>query len=212
MKERKKPHTLELSARAAFSWGLCFFLLLAWIFVLGIFVGRGFIPDEVRSTSQLKAQITKLEQKLGHGKSAQPVIPDEPFEDPKLQFYEDLSTKKEAVARRSLAERAGKKDENSNMVKQKKAKKPIVEKKSPPPKGGFTIQLASLGIKDKAKALVKKLTAKGYEAYYYEARVKGKPHYRVSCGRFKTVEAARRFAQKIFKSEGINGFVLRIKE
>lgn len=210
-RERKSPPALELSARAAFSWGLCFFLLLAWIFVLGIFVGRGFVPDGVKSTSALKAQIAKLQQKPGNGKSQQPVVgPEEPFEDPKLAFYEDLSTKKEAVARRSLAERNGKQAENSNRMQERKAKKPAVEKEPPPSEGKFTIQVASLGVQDKAKALVGKLSAKGLEAYYYQARIRGKPYYRVNCGRFRTAEEAKRFARKILKSEGINGFVLRI--
>jgi len=212
-KRRKKSHAIELSAKAAFFWGLCLFFLLAWIFVLGIFVGRGFVPDGVQSISELKSQITKLQKMLGHGDSTELDSVKKPFEDPKLAFYENLSSKKKEVARKSLSNKRGKKQKKSTLQEGKLAKKSTNKSKAVlRTEGKFTIQLASLGVQEKASHLVKKLAAKGYPAYYYEVKVKGVRRYRVRCGRFETTEQAKRFAQKLLRAEKIKGFVLRMKK
>lgn len=211
-KNRGKSHAIELSAKAAFFWGLCLFFLLAWIFVLGIFVGRGFVPNGLQSISQLKAQIAKLQGLIGHDDSSRSEIPQRSFEDPKLAFYENLSTKKKAVTR-SQPSPDRKPSQKSPIEKgNDKAKKQATQEKTEIPAGSFTLQIASLGVQEKAKALVATLTTKGYPAYFYEVTVKGSLRYRVRCGSFKTAEKAREFAQELFKAEKIKGFVLRAEK
>lgn len=212
-KKRRKSHAIELSAKAAFFWGLCLFFLLAWIFVLGIFVGRGFVPNGMQSISQLKAQISKLQGLIGHKGSSNPETPKRSFQDPKLAFYENLSTKKKAVAR-SQPSSDGKKLRKKRVVQgENKAKKPATRENTPVhTTGSFTVQIASLGVQERAKALVKTLTTKGYPAYFYAVKVKGTPRYRVRCGSFKTAEEAKGFARELFKAEKIKGFVLRAEK
>ena len=76
---------------------------------------------------------------------------------------------------------------------------------------GYTVQLASMEEKRKAEKMIEKLLAGGYDAYFYEAEVKGKIFYRVRCGRFPTKAGARRHAQKLAKETGLKGFVSRIE-
>jgi acyl-CoA synthetase (NDP forming) len=212
-KGRRKGHAIELSAKAAFFWGLCLFFLLAWIFVLGILVGRGFVPDGVQSISELKAQIAKLQGLIGHGDSSKSETPTKSFEDPKLAFYENLSKKKKAVARDQLTSDRQKKPNKPVAHREESGKKKTGQGPEVAQAGGkFTIQIASLGIQKKAEAFVRKLTAKGYPAYYYEVRVNGSSRYRVRCGSFKTAEEAKGFANELFRAEKIKGFVLRAKK
>jgi SPOR domain len=209
---QKKPHTLTLTARASFFWGLCLFFLLAWIFVLGILVGRGFIPDGVKSISELKAQIARLQGMLLHNKAPEPEPAKTNFEDPKLAFYEDLSIKKKEVARRGQSmEETRKEGEPKAVSHEKKMVQPPSQKKTPSTSAyRFTIQLASLESSDKAKALTKRVSDKGFQAYYYEVRVKGKSRYRVRSGRFVTSGEAEQYAKEIFNALKIKGFTVKI--
>jgi hypothetical protein len=211
---QKKPHTLTLTARATFFWGICLFFLLAWIFVLGIFVGRGFIPDGVKGVPELKAQVAKLQGMLLLKRVPDPEPAKGDFEDPKLAFYEDLSIKKKEVARRGRST-----DETRKEVKPKTVNKiATVDQPSTPEEipsasaDRLTVQIASLEDQDKAKALIKKLSDKGFQAYSYEVKVKGRPRYRVRCGRFRTTGEAEQYAQKLFKALKIKGFTTRIEK
>ncbi len=56
-KKRSKKYQIELTPLSIFLWGGCLFFVLAWIFVLGILVGRGFLPGAVTALSDLKDQI-----------------------------------------------------------------------------------------------------------------------------------------------------------
>ena len=76
----------------------------------------------------------------------------------------------------------------------------------------YTVQLASLGSRDKAEKLINDLVDRGYPAYYYEAVVKGKTYFRVRCGEFSTNREAGRFAEKLTKDMGIKGFVSRFEK
>jgi hypothetical protein len=212
-KTRKRGHAIELSAKAALFWALCLFFLLAWTFVLGIFVGRGFVPDGMQSVSVLKARIAELQGLIGHQDSPKPDASEKSFEDPKLAFYENLSIKKKAVARKQLPQSRKEKpgrpvpsgDANvKNGTGQEHASVHTDEK--------YTVQIASLAVREKAKGFVDRLTGKGYPAYYHEVNIKGSPRYRVLCGSFKTAADAKGFARELFKAEKIKGFVLRVEK
>lgn len=211
---QKRPRTLTLTARASFFWGLCLFFLLAWIFVLGIFVGRGFIPDGVKNISELKAQISRLQGMLLHKKPAEPEPEKRDFQDPKLAFYQNLSIKKKEVARRGPSREEMRKKRPPAGVDHKKplAQTSSSRKKATVPSYRFTLQVASLESSDKAKALIKKLYEKGFKAYYYEVSVKGKARYRVRSGRFRTSSEAGKYAKKLFDALKIKGFAIRIDQ
>lgn len=103
--ENRKGRTvqIELSSGRLFLWGGGLLFLLVWIFALGILVGRGFLPGD-RAVEELKEQIGKLQEGLRRDDRAHQVEQrDAPVENPKLAFYEKLSTKKDDALERKAA-------------------------------------------------------------------------------------------------------------
>jgi cell division septation protein DedD len=187
---------------------------------------------------------------VGGKKSKDPGSAKKPDSDPKLAFYDKLSSKKEEThkdwapkrrAKKSSRKKAVPKEPNSSQAfspKQassgtqketaqgevKNSKVARLEKKEgvtpkastkqsqvPAPKAKYTVQLASLEKKSKAGEMIRDLVQRGYPAYFYEAKVKGKTYYRVRCGKFPTRTAAEKYAWKLGKEAGIKGFVSRIE-
>lgn len=205
--------------------------MLAWIFVLGILVGRGFMPNTGTAISDLKGQISRLTPRNGvvsDGKDGGTGIPGKvSAPDPKLDFYEKLSNKKDEAKKKNKVQLPKKKPEPPKPIEKEKklvekAKKPVPEKKDeipteaiPPEEANgeykFTVQLASLEEEYKAQVMVDRLVEKGYAAYFYSVSVKGKTYYRVRCGRFKERSEAQVYAKELAKASGIKGFVSRLE-
>lgn len=244
----KKKYLVEMTSFSVLIWGFCLFFLLAWIFVLGILVGRGFIPGSESAISELKAQIAKLQELVGNNKAVEERLKKEPEKNPELAFYERLSSKK--VEAKSRWQSEGEVEVSKQKIEPKKKQilstnsneqantdprvknipqrdtsiAPMGKQKggtsnslqvlseNPPPETRYTVQLASLGSRDKAEKLINDLVDRGYPAYYYEASVKGKIYFRVRCGEFHNSREARDFAAKLNKDMGIKGFVSRFEK
>jgi len=78
-------------------WSFGLFFLLVWIFVLGILVGRGFLPGGMTSFSGLKVQLSKVQDFVGRNQSRDKRTQKKSEPDPKLAFYDKLSSKKGEV-------------------------------------------------------------------------------------------------------------------
>ena len=100
-KKGKKRFQVEMTSMGMLLWGCGLFFLLAWIFVLGIFVGRGFLPGTVTAISDLRRQISRLQAIVNHKKTEERVTPESSVPDPKLAFYEKLSSKKDEAKKKS---------------------------------------------------------------------------------------------------------------
>jgi cell division septation protein DedD len=208
-KATKKTYRFEMTSLSLGFWAFCLFFLLSWIFVLGIFVGRGFLPGGKPLLSELKGQMDKLQTAVMPRKpsNAAPEVKEEE-ENPKLAFYESLSSKKKEV-------RMGVEPPKPNPVKKNQAEAHRKEAGNNPQgldpgdRHQYTVQLASLGERARADALIKGLRDQGYEAYVAEAVVGGKVYYRVRCGRFLTREEAGQHVRKLAKEAGLKGFVAR---
>ncbi|MBN1105840.1 MAG: SPOR domain-containing protein [Deltaproteobacteria bacterium] len=206
-----------MTSVSLFLWGFCLCFLLAWIFVLGVLVGRGFLPSAVSTISDLKSQIARLQGLVTHGKKLNSVPQKGGEADPKLAFYEKLSSKKEEVKKKGPPE---KKVENPQgqpaPVRPEKVPKGAaqVRKEQEAPVAGsdvqFTVQLASLEDRAKAESMIKDLRDKGFDGYFYEVRIKGRTFYRVRCGKFKDREGAGAHARRLAEQAGIHGFVSKI--
>jgi cell division septation protein DedD len=216
-KKGGKKYQIEMTSLSVFLWSFCLFFLLAWIFVLGILVGRGFLPD-------LKIKISKLEDMINHDRPKRLDSQKKADADLELSFYEKLSNKqieekKEAAPKkRETPQKAPPKKEIVRPEREKDQrpagdlkKLPEESPKSSPSELEYTIQLASLGDRNKAKALIKDLIDRGYPAYFYEVRVKGKYYYRVRCGKFANRKEAGKYAGKLEREAGIKGFVSRLE-
>ncbi len=208
-----------------FLWSFCLFFLLSWIFVLGILVGRGFLPDAVTALSDLKSQIGKLQAMVNHDRSYDIGSKKEPDPDPKLAFYEKLSGKKGEAKEKWVPEKKfeGPKKEKPPVkveayqpalpeIKEKESTE-ILDKQlaSVIDTTQYTVQLASLEDESKAEKMVNQLIESGYPAYFYEAKLDGKTYYRIRCGRFMSREEAGNYAGKVEREFGIKGFVSRLE-
>jgi septal ring-binding cell division protein DamX len=242
-KSTSRKYQIEMTSWSIFLWISCLSLLLAWVFVLGILVGRGFIPESVTMIADIKNELSKLQEMVSYKKKPTPESSKKEDYDTKLAFYNDLLSKKEMDKSRGIPE-----------AKAEPQKKETIQKKSPTTeerlaeiraevsgkeanaqkkteghpevntkerqraqqqvssgKGGYTLQLASLAEKSKAEETMRKLINRGYDAYFYEVQVQGKPWYRVRSGRFASRDEAEEFAGKIFKETKLKGLVTKIE-
>ncbi|MEJ2725574.1 MAG: SPOR domain-containing protein, partial [Deltaproteobacteria bacterium] len=140
---------------------------------------------------------------------------DKENEDPKLAFYERLSSKKNEVRMRAEPPREiPMKEKPAEAHRREAANKPPAPAQPRTSAGDhlqYTVQLASMGEKVRADAVIKDLRDRGYEAYMTEAVVGGKVYYRVRCGRFMTQEEAGKHARKLAREAGLKGLVSRIE-
>ena len=222
---KKAKYQLELSSTSLVFWVVCFVFFMFWIFVLGVLVGRGFLPGANTAIADLKAQVTKLQEIVTRNKRADQKPQDKEDIDSKLGFYNKLESKKEDK-RKPFPELPPEPAKNEKAVKPPDAtvadvkadiaKKEASAKKQDTTKGAglpfrYAIQIAAIDDKVKAEEMVRKLSARGVEAYLQEAVVKGKTYYRVRCGKFATKEEANGYAQKLPKEAGTNWRVVNIE-
>jgi len=201
-----KRYRIELSGVSAFLWGTGLFVLLAWIFVLGVFAGRGLIPGEVAALGELKAQMAKLQQMISRRDRTELEEIKKLQRDAKFAFFDELSVKKEESqkpAAKPVAKPAGKPEE-------KPAPSKPPDKESAKPSSGevtYVVQIASLETEAKAKDMVNRLTRKGFPAYFYKVVVKDKAYFRVQCGIFKTEAEAVKINKRLAEKEKLTGLV-----
>jgi len=191
---------IEMSRTAAVAWGLVFFLFTTWIFALGLFVGKGMLPEKVESAIQVPLQ--KLQVLLAKTRASEPEPPVLDAEDPKLSFYRKLSSKKDEAAMKEQ-ERTSPAEE----PRTKEIRAPAIQQPQPPA-SGYTVQLASLDQQERASAMVNRLTQRGYPAYFYRVEIAGNPYYRVRCGSFGQASDAANLRDQLAREEKLQGFVI----
>ena len=224
-KKGVKKYQIELTSISVFFWSFCLLFLLSWIFILGILVGRGFLPGEVTAISDLKNQISKLKEITNRKNSVALRSKKDSLSEPKLAFYEKLASKKEEAIKMSLGERKEeapqktqpqKKDKISGKINLKEKKKGGIKNQAGQsgaliPEVQYTVQVASLTDKNIAEKMVNRLMDKGYPAYFYEVELKGRTYYRVRCRKFFNRKDAEKYLDKLEREEGIKGFVTRFE-
>jgi septal ring-binding cell division protein DamX len=225
IKKKAKKYHIEFTAFSASCWGIFLLFLLAWIFVLGILVGRGFLPGSVSTTiSDLRSQIEKLQDMVRHEEKYDSRVAKEIDESPKLAFYEKLATKKNEVKdnwkneekeditnkNEVTSEPVELQGETGEKIEREIAEVELDEQMMSDSDFKYTIQIFSLGEKEKAESMIKELVDKGYDAYYYAVEVEGKTYYRINCGRFQDMTQALRYSKKLEMESGYKGFVKKI--
>jgi DedD protein len=103
-KSPKRKYHLEMTSWSIFAWLSCLFLLMSWIFVLGILVGRGLIPESVTAIAELRNQFNKLQERVFRGQKHDQGVQKEQDYDSKLAFYNELSNKEGDEKKRKLPE------------------------------------------------------------------------------------------------------------
>jgi len=205
-KKKPKKYLLELTLKSAIFWFLGLFVLLVWIFTLGILVGRGHVSYGI-----MKDKLAEVRDEDSEKKPSDLSLTKKSDEDPKLAFYEELSSKKEAAAQKSRPSvRKKSSDTASNTKSGEKPKNSSNDKTNVPQR--YVLQVGSFKAKSKAVTLVDRLTDRGYPTYYSSVRVNGNTRYRVKCGPFKTETKADNFKKVLAKKENIHGFVTRVEK
>jgi cell division septation protein DedD len=207
--EFKKPF-LVLNRRKLFGWGIGIFFLCAWMFVLGVLVGRDKAP--------VKFDIKKLQARNSDSsRQPQTLPPDEASPDEvavkdktKLGFYERLPEDQKDVKVPEIKKQP-KVEEKSELESGTDAaqKSAASEKKkkngatvTPKQTGGpvYTIQAAAVKKPEDADRLVAKLKEKGYPAYRAIGKVPQKGiWFRVRVGKYPSRSEASKTLQKLKK-------------
>ncbi len=184
-----KPYRLAFSLTSLIFYGVGLFVLLGWIFSLGIMVGRGMLPEGIKNLAELKDQIAMLQSSAREVQNSELKEGRAAAEDPEFRFHETLSRSDPLPAPQSTP-------------------KPGPERPSTPAGGGdFTVQVASLNNGLQALKLTSQLVDRGYPAYFHAATAGGKALYRVRCGKFKSEKEARELAAALAGKENMSGFV-----
>jgi cell division septation protein DedD len=224
----EKP-ALVLSRRAMAGWACFIFFGCAWMFVIGVLVGRGTAPlsfDIAGIQKKLEASREDLknkEQLQTQGKSG--LVKDKT----KLDFYEALRDNREdtrigkkkplppikkkleslpakkplAKKTREAEERVSQKAQTPGKGTAKPSQKPPIASlsKSRPSVEAFTIQVASVKNARDADRLVAELKKKGFQSYRAIGKVPGKGiWYRVRVGEYKSKVSARSTLNKLKKA------------
>lgn len=174
-----------------FCFGLIF--VLAWVFCLGVIVGKNFLPTTFDTFSRTKETVVEVEEE----KTTDHV---EPIKEEELTFYNQLVNKKERA----------KKDVTSQVS----VKEPVRKRKQTQVWQGeedsrhYSVQVIALKDKEKTEQMVERLSRLGYQAYYYQTLINGETLYRVRCGPFYTIREAKKYAKRLADREGLKPFIV----
>jgi cell division protein FtsN len=133
---RKKRFFIELSRSQLFLSIAGALFIVSWIFILGIFVGRGYVSDAISRTFTVKIQKLQEEKKALMDKylvqEKKEAIPQEQILNPSLDFFNKTSPKE-------------------TVITQQMAPRPTPKPLSPEAKGPLSDKPASLEIKNEPK-------------------------------------------------------------
>ncbi len=227
---RKKQYFIEMSRSQLFLSIAGALFVLCWIFILGIFVGRGYVSDTITRTFTDKIQKLQEEKKaltdkyLVQEKKAD--IPKEEILDPKLDFYDKLSKKEPDTTLQTVPKPTPKPspvEEKTNLsgkpdsLETKKETKetateikvPKVSPENTSQNGSFMIQIGSYREEATAQSSVKRLSEKGYQAHLRMKDIpqKGGKWFRIQIGPFKTKPEAEKMVKKL-EHDGFQTVVL----
>ena len=218
---KKKKFTLQLTRRGVLLWVGLLTIVSAWMFALGILVGRETVP--------LKFDIKQLEKKLAALKDADirkelrrfRIDKNPDNEKPDFGFYEALKVEKEDIR---LPAKPGKEKEHplpsevkAEKTKKKKSEKPKEiakntvsdSRKARPSTTKLTVQVASVKNVQDAGKLIIILKKKGFPAYMSPATIPGKGiWYRVRVGSYEDKTQANRTLNKL-KKQKYKGIIIK---
>ncbi|MEJ5358647.1 MAG: SPOR domain-containing protein [Desulfobacterales bacterium] len=202
----KKPF-LSLSRAAVFSWAAGLFLVSAWMFVLGVMVGRGTVPIEF-DVERLKRAVAAAARGAAAEKPPPPARA-EMKSKADLGFYDQLPRgpeEKPALPRPAPPEKPRAPEPGAGEVPRaaETEKKPPPPPPSPamqPPAGAgrtFTVQVAAVRSEEEARGLAARLRQRGYAAYVEPVpSAAGEKIFRVRMGEYPTRDFARSLVERL---------------
>jgi len=219
-KRSKKSVRFEVSRLALAGWGLGLFLALLWMFLLGLFVGKGITPANI-NLAEIKKRMIAEGIWPGSSKPAQQEEPSAttntkkkiPLKD--LEFYEKLAKKKKAHQQSPT---------EADTPVQKKASTVVTPPPTPAPKQvqkaseqqkpsttRFTVQLASFKDLASAKKFAASFKDMKPQATIRQVDLPGKGRwYRVQVGKLSSRKEAEALANRLAQKYQLQAFVVGV--
>ena len=219
---RKTRTTQKETKKFAFQLGLSGFLSLgalivigmAWSFILGVIVGRGYQPEKM--ALEAAQQILPEDFPLLTEKNEEVLKAEE------LEFFDKLKQEPSQIAASAApaksAPPAKKPDPAANKTTPLKPTEKAVEKPAPPVPADltankeevfvFNYQVAALPSMDQAQTFLKQIAPGGFKTSVVTATHEGKTWYRIYVHHQGTVDSAKTLKEKL-KGSGINSILLR---
>ena len=216
-KESGKNPLLALSRKAVAGWGVVVFIISAWVFGLGVMVGRGTAPVSF-DMDQLKRTLESLQKSAQQAPRSGPrPEASEMKSKTDLGFYDSLPKNREDSEMPNLPKPppasakpeppAQKPAESAAPPKTEKPAAAVPAPAAPPPAPAsaapgkpLTVQIAAVKSEEEARRLLEKLRQKGYGAYVEPIAIPDKgTWYRVRMGEFPSKEFARSTVDRLQK-------------
>jgi cell division protein FtsN len=194
LEKPKKRYLLQFSLTSLLFSGMGCIFILAWVFALGIMVGRGFLPDRMEGLWGFKGKAAG--DKQGNKTDHAPRIKEE-----ELTFYNQLTDAKPKP--RSEPPPQAPREGMPNPAKKMKTAQEVQDKD-----GNYSVQVASLKDRGRTEQMVERLIKAGYPAYSYKTFIKGEAYYRVRCGPLSSADQAKSLAARLSEKEGFKPFIV----
>jgi len=219
-KRTRKPIRLEITRLAIVGW--CFGLLIAliWMFMLGLFVGKGITPANI-NFSEIKKKLIAEGIWPGSGRTGQrektsetkKTIKQIPLKD--LEFYEKLATKKKAQSQQGAKRVTPSQEKKSAEVLPPPAPSPRQDEASRQQKGvataQFTVQLASFKDLASAERFAARFKDSEPQATVRQVELPNKGRwYRVQVGQLYSRNEARALVKRFTEKYRLEAFIVAL--
>lgn len=201
-----------LSFKGILKYGIYFFIA-AWMFVLGIMVGRGNSPVNF-DTEGFQKRLERIAGEFGRKNEKKKEVDLEFFKVLDQPVAEEKSLPKAVTPIPAKIKK--KPDEKSSPAVKISTKKKTLQKKLPPEvkktshskkqlpaksgkQGLYTIQVAAYKNFKDAVSHMAMLDKKGISSYKQKSEKDGVTWYRVRTGSFSTIEAAKKYKEQLAK-------------
>jgi cell division septation protein DedD len=226
-KDASKKPSKTTSRRAKAGWVVAVFFIAAWMFGMGVMVGRETAPvrfdlDQLKKTLESLARAPRAPQR-----NAPPVESTEMKDKTKLDFYEvlpknredaDVNLPKPTPPGPASAKAEPPPPKAGETPAEARADKPLTvppappapktEKPAPAPGQAFTVQVSAVKSEEEARRMVDRLRQRGYAAHVEATAMPDKTTwYRVRMGEFPTKESARGTVDRLQK-DGFGSMVV----
>lgn len=205
-----KKFIFQLGLSGFFSLAVLVVIGMAWSFVLGVIVGRGYQPEKI--ALQAVQQVLPADFPLLTEKNEEVLKAEE------LEFFDKLKEKPNQVATTAQTNSAQK---STPPPTAPKVPQPEAVEKKPeqtPPSVDlaasreevfvFNYQVAALASRELAQKITKQLEPGGFKTSIVEAKHEGKTWFRVYVHHQGTVDSAKTLKEKL-KNNGIADILLR---
>jgi cell division septation protein DedD len=198
----KKPF-VALSRKAIAGWVVVVFIISAWMFGLGVMVGRGTAPVSF-DVDQLKRTLESLQRSAQQApRGGSRPEPTEMKSKTDLGFYESLPKRREDTDLPNLPQAVrtepgpAKPPDSPGAAK---TEKPAAAPAPAAPGQPFTVQVSAVKTEEEARRLLDKLRQRGYAAYIEPVAIPDKgTWYRVRMGEFPSKEFAKSTMDRLQK-------------